>query len=157
YLARELVLRADSEAVLDLIYNEVIIRTDLGETPGLVEYQGRFPDLADQLKDLFDVHHALESATLPADPLAAPPSAAPPARPAPGPSVPGYEILTRLGSGTFGVVYRARHRRLNRVVALKMVRAGAHAGADELARFRAEAEAVARLQHPHIVQIHEVG
>src|SRR5262249_5392371 len=56
-----------------------------------------------------------------------------------------------------GVVYRARDRRLNRVVALKMVLAGAHADAGQLARFQAEAEAVAALRHPNIVQVHEIG
>jgi hypothetical protein len=72
------------------------------------------------------------------------------------PRVPGYEVEEVLGRGGMGVVYRARHLALKRTVALKMLAAG-HPHPAERARFRAEAEAVARLQHPNIVQIHEVG
>jgi serine/threonine-protein kinase len=73
------------------------------------------------------------------------------------PRIPGYEVEALLGRGGMGVVYRARHVRLNRRVALKMLLAGAYAAPEELARFEREAEAVAGLQHPNIVQLYDVG
>jgi serine/threonine-protein kinase len=73
------------------------------------------------------------------------------------PQVPGYEVQAVVGRGGMGVVFRARHLRLNRLVALKMLLAGAYAAPRERARFQREAEAVARLKHPNIVQVYDVG
>src|SRR5262245_33467601 len=89
-------------------------------------------------------------------PSTAGPVATPPEE-APLPEIPGYEVEEVLGVGGMGVVFRARHLRLNRVVALKMTLAGAYAGPHERDRFQREAEAVARLQHPNVVQVHDVG
>jgi serine/threonine protein kinase/tetratricopeptide (TPR) repeat protein len=73
------------------------------------------------------------------------------------PNIPGYEILGELGRGGMGVVYKARQINLNRIVALKMILAGSHAGREAIARFLREAETIARLRHPHVVQVHEFG
>src|SRR3954470_22463849 len=74
-----------------------------------------------------------------------------------GRRVGAFELLGELGRGGMGVVYRAWQPGLNRVVALKMIHGSALADPDAVSRFRREAEAVARLQHPNIVHVHEVG
>jgi WD40 repeat protein len=71
--------------------------------------------------------------------------------------IPGYELLRELGRGGMGVVYLARQTNLKRIVALKMILTGGQATVEELERFRSEANAIARVQHSHIVQIHEIG
>jgi eukaryotic-like serine/threonine-protein kinase len=72
-------------------------------------------------------------------------------------SVPGYELLAELGHGGMGVVYQARQAGLNRLVALKMVKAGADVGPEEVARFCREAEVTGGLEHPGIVPVHNLG
>jgi serine/threonine protein kinase len=125
----------------ELIALDMAYRRRAGEQPQLQEYCDRFPGLSLAL-------NATIAETGQADAAAG--SAALPA-------IPGYEIIQELGRGGMGVVYWAWQLGLNRTVALKMILAGAYASPQELARFRTEAEAVARLQHPGIVQIHDLG
>jgi serine/threonine-protein kinase len=164
YLEQHPALQAEADGIVDLLYNEFLLRQQAGETPQLEEYLARFPHLASPLRDQFEVHGALYSAdardgalrevrTI----LSASPPGSPPADAVDLPAVPGYEIVNELGRGGMGVVYLAWQQGLHRLVALKMLLAGDYASPQELARFRTEAEAVARLQHPHIVQIYEVG
>jgi serine/threonine-protein kinase len=75
----------------------------------------------------------------------------------PLPVLPGYSVLGVLGYGGMGVVYKAHHLKLNRVVAVKMLLAGGFASPTELTRFTREAQAIAGLRHPNIVQVHDIG
>ncbi len=81
---------------------------------------------------------------------------APAAGPAAWPTVPGYEILGELGRGGMGVVYKARQRALDRLVALKLLTETRQTDPEFRRRLRQEAEAVARLPHPNLVQIHDL-
>jgi tetratricopeptide (TPR) repeat protein/tRNA A-37 threonylcarbamoyl transferase component Bud32 len=144
-------LRDDTDMVLDLIYHEVLLRQRWGESPELSEYVARFPHLADALRAQFEVHQALGSgrsllSTIHTER----------AHPAVPPTVEGYEILCELGRGGMGVVYKARDTKLNRLVAVKMLRTESPAGAAQHVRFRSEAESMARLEHPNIVRVYEV-
>ena len=107
-------------------------------------------------------HNALPADGPGGDTLSRSPDGAAPAvqvgeRSAELPAVAGYEILEELGRGGMGVVYKARHLNLNRIVALKMLLTGQHAGAKERDRFDREAGIVAQFHHPHIVQVYEKG
>jgi WD40 repeat protein/serine/threonine protein kinase len=137
-------LSADREAILDLIYHEVILRESEGQRPTVDEYLERFPDLADELRLQFEVHACLDE---PNDDSGD----------ASWPTVPGYRIDGVLGSGGAGVVYRAWDSNLHRPVALKMVIAGEHSGEAQRQRLLREARAVAKLRQPNIVQIYDAG
>jgi tetratricopeptide (TPR) repeat protein len=150
-------LAANKEAALTVAYTEYVVREELGRRPDPQEWCADFPTFRDSLLQLLQVHRAVRTGfTGPADTGGTLPLSADCPGPPAGARVGGYEVLGELGRGGMGVVYQARQAGLNRVVALKMIRGGPYAGSDAAARFRREAEVVARLQHPNIVQVFEV-
>jgi tetratricopeptide (TPR) repeat protein len=168
YLREYPTVSRESEAAFELIYAEIMIREKLGETAIVEEYWAAYPEFKARLKLQLDLHEALEASTEDGvdylenersdaeitlgdaddcrwrdDPIAS--------------VVSGCEILDEIGRGGMGVVYRARQLRLNRIVALKMILAGNHAGPETMSRFLNEAEVIARIQHRNIVQVHQCG
>jgi eukaryotic-like serine/threonine-protein kinase len=131
-----------------------------GRAPDLEAAVLRHPDLADELRELW-------AAASIAEELAVYPSSDE-TGPWPLPDLSaghedssrtfgGYELLEEVGRGGMGVVHRARQSHIGRTVALKRLLHGASARAEDVARFRAEAESAGRLSHPHIVTVHDVG
>ena len=164
-LARHPTLGEDAEATLDVIYQEFVIRRALGESPSPEAYLRRFPAWADALVHQFAVDAALrpvnEVTVQPTDPgatglgpLSTPDGIMPPA---PLRSIDGHDILGELGRGGMGIVFKALDRRLNRVVAIKMVSETTFTAPAQLRRFLAEAEVIARLSHPNIIPVYAVG
>jgi tetratricopeptide (TPR) repeat protein len=163
YLAAHPGLADDANALLELIFQEVLLREERGEVPQLEEYVDRFPSVLEKIRQRFSLdqkpaEQTAASGDVPLNPSPTEKEAgAHPAPPGEFPRLEGYEILSQLGRGGMGVVYKAWHVPLKRLVAVKMLRSPEDAEPHELTRFRQEAEAIARLHHPHIVQIHEVG
>lgn len=158
--------------LLDLIYSEICLREDSGESPVIEEYLTRFPSLSNDLKNQFQIHcqfgrQALSeslSVSIRSHLLSQ-------TSPTHGdtklhgrqdfqlhlPQIPGYEVLELLNRGGMGIVFKARQKNLNRLVAIKMILAGAFSSESDHTRFSQEAEMIANLHHPNIVAVHEIG
>jgi len=154
-----------SSGRLEAAVAEFFESLERGQSPDRGALLSRYPDVAGELAEFLADHDRLDAL---ARPLRAPTPAldvtiaSQPAasdRSAEGTTwqIGDYDVLSELGRGGMGVVYRARHRSLNRTVALKTILAGQLASSDDRSRFQAEAVAAARLSHPGIVAIYEVG
>jgi tetratricopeptide (TPR) repeat protein len=135
---------AEHEATTDPL-PETAHQSDIDEPPASTGHAIHDPSQRDEEK------------TDPGDSRLAPDSVTPGTVRSVGTRIPGYDLLEKLGEGGMGVVYRARQVALNRLVAVKMIRGGGRARPEHFARLRIEAETIARLRHPHLLQIYDVG
>ncbi|MGD9634356.1 MAG: protein kinase [Pirellulales bacterium] len=146
-------LHADVEEAMVLICGEAQLREELGTKPALSEYQRRFPELSDELALQFDVDKLFHRATDVAEfsEVETIDASADGSQHELG----GYELLAEIGRGASGVVYRARQKSLNRLVAIKILE---NPGDDPARAHRQqqEAEILARLTHPNVVRVYEV-
>jgi tRNA A-37 threonylcarbamoyl transferase component Bud32 len=141
------------EERLDAVVASYLQAVSAGQVPDRHELLARYSDLAPELAEFFADQDAIQRWTTPLKLLTEAPRED-------GPELPAfsdYEVLAELGRGGMSVVYKARQKSLNRLVALKVFRTDPLAPADYLQRFRNEAELVALLDHPQIVPIYEIS
>jgi serine/threonine-protein kinase len=143
----------DRDALLARLLSELTDTGRRGGSPDVEAMAARHPEVAVELRELWAAAQVADVLTWP--------EAAPPAQPAAASPLPRsfgeYDLLEEIGRGGMGVVYRAWHRRLQRMAAVKMVLRGNLAGDEDVRRFEAEARAVAHLDHPNIVPLYEGG
>jgi eukaryotic-like serine/threonine-protein kinase len=154
-------IASDHDAIVLGLLDELTAQSRGGKAPDFESISRRHPDLVDEVRmlwatamvaeDFASVSQALDSIS-----RAAPVETRPPAF-EPRQRVGDYEILEEIGRGGMGVVFRARQISLDRIVALKMILRGELASASDLTRFRAEAESAARLHHPNVTAVYEIG
>ncbi len=162
----------DRDEQLALLLDEMLTAAQHGRAVDVEQIARQHPELAEELRSLWFAAILAEdfaTASVPVEQILAEEHAAvrderrsagrsssrsPPGLPA---GFGDFELLAEIGRGGMGLVYKVRQRSLDRVVALKMILRGDLASASDVARFRAEAESAARLEHPHIVSVYEVG
>jgi serine/threonine protein kinase len=147
----------DRDERLAALLDDLTRRRRDGATADLEPISRQHPDLADELRQLWAAAQMADALARPPKETATLPGEVNASFVEPPRTFGDFELVRELGRGGMGVVYEARQQSLNRTVALKMVLRGELASEADRARFRAEAEAAARLVHPNIVQVYEVG
>lgn len=156
-------VRSPHERQLDALIAEYYEAEELGRPLDQADFLRQHPDFSTELRDFFADVGQIEQVAPPPDPAledTQPVSGSVPTSVSPGVKVRNfgdYEILDELGAGGMGVVYKARQSKLKKIVALKMIKVGHLASNEDVRRFQAEARAAAKLDHPGIVPVHEVG
>jgi WD40 repeat protein/serine/threonine protein kinase len=167
--------RSDETGETDRLYDVLLNyleSSERGARPDTAAFLARHPEFAPELQEFLDTHDRLDALTAPVREMSqsivravhsgslsqAAAGATPVIGKSPAPvSVGQYEILGEIGRGGMGVVYKARDRKLGRHVAVKMIRSASLASPTEVARFLSEARAKARLSHPNVVPVYEIG
>jgi predicted Ser/Thr protein kinase len=145
-----------SEYAVDILYNEFLVRREIGEAPTVDEYRDRFPELVEQLQVQVSLRDALGPA-ISAGENSGRKVATRLSSPIRWTSPSGYEILGELGRGSMGVVYKARQISLQRLVAIKVIAVDLAAEAGIIARFQRERFLLAQLTHPNLVAAYDGG
>jgi eukaryotic-like serine/threonine-protein kinase len=138
-------LSQDQQQVLETVMAEYLEKLDAGDTPDPASYLAAYPQHADELSTFFRNHHWLGVNSTPDAPSLL------------GAKIGPYQIEREIARGGMGIVYQAHQEGLDRTVALKLISGGVLAGKEERGRFRLEAEAAARLDHPGIISIFDIG
>jgi serine/threonine-protein kinase len=155
YFARLPELRADDEAVLQVIFNEFLLRQELGHAPTVEDYQQRFPTHATALQRQIELEQALGRLSTTEGALPPPPEAGG-AEPRPPCRLGRYFLVEQLGKGGQAVIYRAIHPVLGRDVVVKLGRRAAHYSAELREHLLVEGRALAELNHPNLARIYDL-
>lgn len=148
----------DDDCVFELIYTEIALREEFGQPLTREKWFDRFPQYRNRLERLLDLHEAMRSEPWSVTSIGVDTKRTrTPTAPKSELMFTGYELIEEIGRGGMGIVYKAYHRQLDRLAAVKLIRDSDFSDPQDCDRLLSEAKAAAQLQHANIAQIYEVG